>query len=92
MTKDRVVAYRAPEGFSPDPLTDFLRQGARQLIAQAVEAEWNGFLAAHADHTDAAGRKRLVRHGHLPEREVQTKIQGGAAAGSMLCMGLPGNG
>ena len=41
MTKDTVVAFRAPEGFSPDPLTDLLRQGARQLIAQAVEAELN---------------------------------------------------
>ena len=74
MTKDTVVAFRAPDGFSPDPLTDLLRLGARQLIAQAVEAELNGFLATHADQTDAAGRKRLVRHGHLPEREVQTGI------------------
>ena len=74
MTKDTVVAFRAPDGFSPDPLTDLLRQGARELIAQAVEAELNTFLAAHADQTDAAGRKRLVRHGHLPEREVQTGI------------------
>lgn len=40
-------------------------------------AELNGFLAAHADQTDAAGRKRLVRHGHLPEREVQTGIGAG---------------
>ena len=74
MTKDTVVAFRAPEEFSPDPLTDLLRQGARQLIAQAVEAELNAFLASHADQTDAAGRRRLVRHGHLPEREVQTGI------------------
>ena len=74
MTKDRVVAFRAPEGFSPDPLTDLLRQGARQLIAQAVEAELDGFLTAHADQTDTAGRRRLVRHGHLPERAVQTGI------------------
>ena len=74
MTKDTVVAFRAPEGFSPDPLTDLLRQGARQLIAQAVEAELNGFLASHAGQTDAAGRTRLVRHGHLPAREVQTGI------------------
>ena len=73
MTKDTVVAFRAPDGFSLDPLTDLLRQGARELIAQAVEAELNAFLAAHADQTDAAGR-RLVRHGHLPEREVQTGI------------------
>ena len=34
----------------------------------------NTFLAAHADQTDAAGRRRLVRPGHLPEREVQTGI------------------
>ncbi len=74
MTKDTVVAFRAPDGFSPDPLTDVLRRGARELIAQAVEAELNAFLTAHADQADAAGRRRLVRHGHLPEREVQTGI------------------
>ena len=65
---------RGLDGFSPDPLTDLRHQGARQSIAQAVEAELNGFLAAHADQTDAAGRRRLVRHGHLPVRAVQTGI------------------
>ena len=74
MTKDTVVAFRATDGFSPDPLTDVLRRGARELIAQAVEAELNVFLSAHADQTDAAGRRRLVRHGHLPERDIQTGI------------------
>jgi putative transposase len=74
MTKDMVVAFRAPEGFSSDPLTDLLRQGARDLIAQAVEAELNAFLTAHVDQTDAAGQRRLVRHGHLPERDIQTGI------------------
>ncbi len=74
MTKDTVVASQTPTGFSPAPLTDLRRLGARQLIAQAVAAELNGFLAAHADQTDSAGRRRLVRHGHLPEREVQTGI------------------
>ena len=44
------------------------------LIVQAVEAELNTFLAAHADQIDTAGRKRLVWHGHLPAREVQTGI------------------
>jgi transposase-like protein len=74
MTKDTIVTFRAPDGFSPDPLTDLLRQGARDLIAQAVEAELKWFLAAHAGETDGFGRQRLVRHGHLPEREVQTGI------------------
>ena len=44
MTKDTVVAFRAPEGFSPDPLTDVLRHSARELIARAVEAELSAFL------------------------------------------------
>ena len=76
MTKATVAAFRAPGGFSPDPLTDVLRQGARELIAQPVEAGLNAFLAAHVDQTDGTGRRRLVRHGHLPEREVQTGIGG----------------
>ena len=74
MTKDPVAAFRAPTGFPPDPRTDLRRQGARDLIAQALEAELDRVLTAPADQTDAAGRRRLVRHGHLPEREVQTGI------------------
>lgn len=69
-----VVAFRASDGFSPVPLTDLLRQGALDLIAQAVEAELNASLTAHADQTDAAGCRRRVRHGHLPEREIQPGI------------------
>ena len=72
MTTETGVAFRAPDGFSPDALTDLLRQGARQLIAQAVEAELSALLAVHADQTDAVGHRRRVRHGHLPERQVQT--------------------
>ena len=86
MTKDTVVAFRTPDGFSPDPLTDLLRQGARDLIAQAVEAELSAFLGTHADQTDAAGRSRLVRHGHLPEREVPTGI---GAVPVQVPMGFP---
>jgi transposase-like protein len=44
------------------------------LLAQAIEAEVAEFLAGHADQHDAAGRERLVRNGHLPERTVQTGI------------------
>ena len=70
MTQDSVVAFRAPDGFSPDPLTDLLRQGARDLIAQAVGAELVAFLDAHAAETDGHGRR--VRHGQLPGRDIQT--------------------
>ena len=55
-----------------DALTEVLREGARTLLAQAIEAEVAEFLAGHADKHDAAGRARLVRNGHLPERTMQT--------------------
>ncbi len=73
MKDDTVVALRQPGEFE-DLLTDVLRQGARKLLAQAVEAEIADFLAAHADLTTEDGRQRLVRHGHLPERTIQTGI------------------
>jgi putative transposase len=57
-----------------DSLTEVLRNGARALLAQAVEAEVAGFLAEHADKVTEDGRQRLVRHGHLPERAIMTGI------------------
>ncbi len=74
MKEDTVVALRQPGSFSDDPLTDVLRAGARRLLAQAIEAEVEGHIVAHADLTDASGRRRIVRHGYLPERDIQTGI------------------
>ena len=51
-----------------------LRDGARALLAQAVEAEVAVLLSMHADKVTEDGRARLVRHGHLPEREIMTGI------------------
>ena len=51
-----------------------LRAGARQFLAQALELEVEAFLAEKADLKLPDGRARLVRHGHGPEREVQTGI------------------
>jgi putative transposase len=57
-----------------DPLTAVLRSGARRLLAQAVEAEAEAFLAAMRDRRLPDGRERVVRHGRGPERLVQTGI------------------
>ena len=51
-----------------------MRNGARSLLAQAVEAEVADFLGKHTDLKTADGHQRVVRHGHLPEREVMTGI------------------
>jgi len=74
MTKISITTLPDPHGFSPDPLTDILRAGARDLIQQAVEAELSALLEAHSEDCIEDGRARLVRHGHLPEREVTTGI------------------
>ena len=74
MTTDTIAQLGDPHGFSPDPLTDLLRSGARDLIQQAVEAELSVLLEAHSGERTEDGRARLVRHGHLPEREVITGI------------------
>ena len=73
MSKDNIIKLIQP-GNVDDQLTEILRNGARALLAQAVEAEVADFLGKHADLKTADGHQRVVRHGHLPEREVMTGI------------------
>jgi len=73
VSDDNVVRLIQPGAFD-DQLTEVLRNGARALLAKAVEAEVADFLGKHADLKTEDGRSRVVRHGHLPEREVMTGI------------------
>jgi putative transposase len=73
MSNSTVVSLRQPDEID-DPLTTVLRSGARRLLAQAIEAEADAFLAAMKGVQLPDGRDRLVRHGHGPERLVQTGI------------------
>ena len=73
MTESNVFQLCQPGTFA-DPLTEVLRNGARALLSQAVEAEVAALLDCHADKLTDDGRQRLVRHGHLPEREIMTGV------------------
>ena len=73
MTDHTVIKLAQPGVFS-DCLTDVLQRGARALLAQAVEAEVADYLEQHGELSTEDGRRRLVRHGHLPEREIMTGI------------------
>ena len=73
MPNDNVIELVQPGSFD-DQLTAVLREGAQALLARAVEAEVAGFLDKHADLKTEDGHRRVVRHGHLPEREVMTGI------------------
>ena len=68
-----LVPLRQPDEID-DPLTNILRSGARELLAQAVEMEAEAFLAAMKGLKLPDGRDRLVRHGHGPVRTIQTGI------------------
>jgi transposase-like protein len=57
-----------------DPLNDLLQAGARQLIAQAVEAELDELLLQHSARRTADGKAGVVRNGYHPERKLQTGI------------------
>ena len=73
MTDTNVIKLAQPGTFT-DSLTEILRNGARALLTQAVETEVADFLGRHADLKTEAGHQRVVRHGHLPEREIMTGI------------------
>jgi putative transposase len=71
---DNTVFKLSQPGIFTDLLTEVLRNGARGLLVQAVEAEVADFLSQHADKLTEDGHRRVVRHGHLPEREIVTGI------------------
>ena len=73
MNENNVTQLVQPGEFT-DLLTEIVRNGARSMLAQAVEIEAEQFLKAHEHLSTQDGRRRLVRHGHLPERQIQTGI------------------
>ena len=73
MKKDTVVSLKMPAEES-DPLSSLLREGARALLHDAVEAELATYLSEHAGEYDAAGRRCIVRNGYLPGRTLLTGL------------------
>ena len=70
MSDSNVISLHKP--VADDPLQTILREGARQLLANAVEAELASFLAEHNDRM--ADKPTVVRNGYLPERTIQTGL------------------
>lgn len=70
MNESNVVELKAPAG---DALGELLKEGARQLLAQAIEAEVAELLGQHIGQT-VDGKRAVVRNGYLPERSIQTGL------------------
>ena len=67
MTDANVFQLSQPGTFT-DPLTEILRNGARALLAQAVEAEVSGLLSCHADKLTDDGRRRIFKLAEAAEK------------------------
>jgi putative transposase len=59
---------------SQDLLSEVLRQGAQQLLAQAIDAEVAIWIDQHQHCRDAHGHRQVVRNGSLPERSLTTGV------------------
>lgn len=57
-----------------DTLHEVLREGARKMLAQAIEAEVADWIDAHAHLTDERGRRQVVRNGYANERQLVTPV------------------
>jgi putative transposase len=68
-----IIQFRQP-GSVEDPLTEIAREGARRMLASALEAEDEAFVGQFAEELLPDGRHRVVRHGYGPERSIQTGI------------------
>src|SRR5437879_9677855 len=74
MLKDTtIIRFRQPDAID-DPLSELAREGARRMLAQALIAEADAFVALWKDLKLPDGRDRIVRHGHGPHRAIQTGV------------------
>jgi len=53
-------------------LDEIVRDGARRMLAAALQAEVAAYVEAHADQVDEEGHRLVVRNGSHAEREVTT--------------------
>ena len=74
MDNDSVIQFKQPAEFISDSLTVLLKNGAQQLIAEAVKKELATLLEEHQDKRLDNGKSAVIRNGYLPERDVQTGV------------------
>ena len=68
-----ILPFRQSDSID-DPLTELAREGARRMLAEALKAEADAFVASFAADLLPDGRQRVVRHGYGPDRSIQTGI------------------
>jgi putative transposase len=67
-----VIADEAARSELAMSLDELAREGARRMLAAALEAEVDAYIAAHAALVDERGHRLVRRNGHAPARQVAT--------------------
>jgi putative transposase len=67
-----VVTDEPTDEHSPSALDEIVREGARRMLAAALEAEVAAYVEAHADERDQRGQRLVVRNGHAERRVITT--------------------
>src|SRR5580700_10541636 len=57
---------------SPSLIDEIVREGARRMLAEALQAEVDAYIAAFAGERDEDGRRLVVRNGSHQSRDVLT--------------------
>ncbi len=73
MNDDNIFQLKQPEENATDALTELLKNGAKELISQAVNAELEELLSRYADNK-IGGKQAVIRNGYLPKRTIQTGL------------------
>ena len=64
--------HESGKGSSPSLIDEIVREGARRMLAEALAAEVDAYIARFADERDGSGRRLVVRNGYHQSREVLT--------------------
>jgi putative transposase len=74
MAESTTQSLAFPESTAKDVMTEILRKGAQQMLAQAIQEEVVEWIEQRADLHDAQGRQQVVRNGYLPKRRITTGV------------------
>jgi len=74
MAESTTASLTFPECSSKDVMTEILRKGAQQMLAQAIQEEVEVWIEERAELRDVDGRHQVVRNGYLPQRKITTGV------------------
>src|SRR5206468_9677389 len=64
--------HEGGKGHSPSLIDEIVREGARRMLAEALQAEVDAYIAQFTGQRDERGRRLVVRNGSHQPREVLT--------------------